>query len=126
MFFSYNELGERRKELSDKGFDCLINSENLPDGVFLYHKCLGHWNDDPKILEHACVFLTSIPTTTKVYGNTVYYFRAYKTKNVSQYLEKNGHEIYNNKDFTWGMSWRKAINYEIDKNRISNDPSLKI
>ena len=88
MNIASNELGERRKELSNKGFDCLVNAKNLPEGVLLYYKCLGHWNDDPKILEHACVFLTSIPTTTTVYGSTVYYFRAYKTKNVPQFLEK--------------------------------------
>lgn len=126
MRFFYNELGDRRRELTNKGFDCLTNTKNLPEGVLLYHKCLGYWNDDPKVLEHACVFLTSIPTTTTVYGNTVHYLRAHKTKNVPQYLERKGHEIYNKKDFTWGVSWRKAINYEIDKSRISNDPSLRI
>lgn len=126
MGISYNELEERRKELSNKGFDCILKAQKLPDGVFLYHKCLGHWNDDPKVLEHACVFLTSIPTTSQIYGNTVHYFRAFKTKNVPQYLEKNAHEIYNTKDFTWGMCWKSALNYEIDKKRISNEPSLRI
>lgn len=121
-----NALSIIRKDIGSRGFDCILKAQKLPDGVFLYHKCLGHWNDDPKILEHVCVFITSIPTTEEIYSKTVHYFRAYKTKNVSQYLERNAHEIYHKKDFIWGMSWEKAVNYEIDNKRISNDPNIRI
>ena len=121
-----DNLSYRKKEVSREGFDCILGAKNLPEGVYLYSKCLGHWNDDPKILEHACLFLTSIPTTDEVYGYTAYYFRAYKTKNVHNFLTEKGHEFYNKKDLDKGVDWRKLVNYEIDKNRISNDASLRI
>ena len=121
-----DKLSDKRKEISREGFDCILDAKNLPEGVYLYSKCLGYWNDDPKILEHACIFLTSIPTTDEVYGFTVYYFRAYKTKNVRKFLTEKGHKFYNGKDFESGGDWRRSLNSEIDKNRIRNDTSLRI
>lgn len=120
------KLSRVRKEVSKGGFDCILNVKNLPKGVYLYTKCMGHWNDDPKILEHACVFLTSIPTTDDLYGYTVSYFRAYKTKNVVSFLITNGHKIYNRRTLDLGADWRESLNFEINKNRISNDTSLRI
>lgn len=122
----YKKLSEVQKEIGREGFDSILEAKNLPDGVYLYCKCLGHWNDDPKILEHACIFLTSIPTTDDLYGCTSFYFRAYKTKNVANFLTDKGYKFYNEKDFDSGGSWRESLNSEINKNRISNDTSLRI